>query len=338
MTGFDPNTRYASRYPRSGGVALLCEGDIVGYEVDLLEKWTAAQDPELLLDVWPCGTKTAIFGMADAIGRAIPMLVLEDRDYRDPVQAQAECAANLDDRRKRAIRIVAWRTWRRHEIENYLLEPEVVVPVLAAAFRVSEDVVRERLTRVVASLGLDQAAQWTLDRLRTLLPDRISSVAGLPRATARPRWDSAAHQFVAPPAETVERALGTVIEGSLTSFKSAANAIVSTQVIEEFKRKRTDWVSVTVNDDAWKTDWAGKDVLMTLARWLAGEFGWAGGNPVDWIGMARPQADTLDREIATALQPTFVAAFLQLLDGGSVPEIREEWNSLVSAIRTASGR
>src|SRR5712692_4747380 len=93
--------RYSSRYPRQGKVAILCEGDLAGYEADLLEKWFALQTTHLFVDVWPCGTKTAIFGMADAVGRAVSFSVIEDRDYRTMEQARKDCEAALNDRKDR---------------------------------------------------------------------------------------------------------------------------------------------------------------------------------------------------------------------------------------------
>src|SRR5260370_38574248 len=93
--------RYSSRYPRQGKFAILCEGDIAGYETDLLERWFALQAAHVFVDVWPCGTKTAIFGIADALGRAIPFFVIEDRDYRTIDQAQKDCQAELKDGKAR---------------------------------------------------------------------------------------------------------------------------------------------------------------------------------------------------------------------------------------------
>jgi len=47
---------YHSSYPRSGNVVLLCEGDLVGYEVSILRRWL---DQHLgtnpLVDLCPAG-------------------------------------------------------------------------------------------------------------------------------------------------------------------------------------------------------------------------------------------------------------------------------------------
>ena len=98
-----------------------------------------------LIDVWPCGTKTAIYGFADAIGRAIPLVVIEDRDFRTVESAEKNCRKNLKDRQARAVSIRSWRAWKRSEIENYLIEPSVILPVLAEMFSTDEDVVESAL-------------------------------------------------------------------------------------------------------------------------------------------------------------------------------------------------
>ena len=80
------NKRYLDRYPRSGNVAVLCEGDIIGYETNSLKKWLPST-----VDIWSCGTAKSIYGIADAIGRSRPVLIIEDRDFRKLDQAQKEC-------------------------------------------------------------------------------------------------------------------------------------------------------------------------------------------------------------------------------------------------------
>ncbi len=126
---------FLSAYPRAGQIALLCEGDLVGYEATLFQKWT---DQELgtapLVDIWPCGTATSMHGISDAIGRVRPVLAIEDRDFRSANESRDDCARKKKDREGRDIRVIAWSTWNRCEIENYLLEPDVLLPVFRDAF------------------------------------------------------------------------------------------------------------------------------------------------------------------------------------------------------------
>ena len=171
-----------NRYPRTGDVAVLCEGDVAGFEVDLIEKWIADRVPHIMVDVWACGTQDSIFGVADAIGRSLPLVVVEDRDYRTTEQANRDCERKRKDRLKRTVAISEWRAWQRNEIENYLIEPEVVVPVLTRYFQIDDPaVVRVRLSSVVDCLRVDQAAQFALHQFQYSIPSKSRYIGGLPR-------------------------------------------------------------------------------------------------------------------------------------------------------------
>jgi hypothetical protein len=130
---------YLSAYPRPGQVALLCEGDVIGYEATLFQKWTGAElgnDP--LVDIWCCGTSSSMLGISDAIGRSRPIFAIEDRDFRTMDEVRDDCARYRKDRENRAVKIISWSAWNRSEIENYLLEPGVLLPVFRTAFGCSD--------------------------------------------------------------------------------------------------------------------------------------------------------------------------------------------------------
>src|SRR5947199_269843 len=132
MAGTDP---YQDTYPRAGNIALLCEGDLIGYEASILRKWADLRlGTRPLVDLWPCGTCVALFGVSDAIGRSRPLMVIEDRDYRTTLEASQDCKELKKRRAEREVRVIDWRAWRRNEIENYLIQPEVLFPVMADAF------------------------------------------------------------------------------------------------------------------------------------------------------------------------------------------------------------
>ena len=330
--------RYSSRYPRQGKFAILCEGDLAGYEADLLEKWFALQNPHIFIDVWPCGTKTAIFGMADALGRAISFSVIEDRDYRTIEQARNDCDASLSDRKDRGTHVRSWRTWYRHEIENYFIEPEVVAPVLAQWFGTTEREVVNRLEQVIARSAIDQAAQFALSCLRSSLPDAQKSVGGIPRAGARPQWSDKDGAIVAPDREIVQQKLTEVVEASWKRFSDNTQKIDPTVILNSFTTRANSWSNIKLSDQAWRCDWAGKEILQSLCRWLAGEFGWPvenGGSriPVSWSGLKRQQSDEKDREIAFALEKDLTTAFLDHLKSAAHSDIRKEWDEIVQSVR-----
>lgn len=315
--------RYTDRYPHAGDVALLCEGDLAGYERDLLETWTALRlgGQGVLVNVWPCGTADGIYSMADAIGRAIPVVVIEDRDYRTAQDAEKECHGKKQRREDRGIQILAWRAWKRHEIENYFLEPAVLFAVLAHAFHTRESEVEKRFHHLISILAVDQAAQHALYQMRhpwtdVGLPGRLPP--GIPRKGARPRWDAATRSVVAPSQDDVEQHLSRAIESGEKALDRARAADDPSKAIGLFRDTCTRWARLTPDDAEWRTDWAGKELLAYLRLWLAAEYGWPASPsgdraPVQWDSLEREERARLHRDIEWALQPRFVRELLTLL-------------------------
>jgi hypothetical protein len=335
--------RYSSRYPRQGDFAILCEGDIAGLEVDLLEKWTAMKSKHLV-DLWPCGKRSSIMGVADAIGRSRPLAVIEDRDYRSPDKAAQDCQRSYRDRvEKRGLQLKYWRAWHRHEIENYLIEPDVLVPVLSERFTIPEEKVRERLATLVSQLGADQAAQSVIsemsDRLSSNHPDRY--IAGLPRKTARPRLDQESNSVLAPDAAEPRRALESLISEKVGLISSDVKGFsdLPKALLDKYDALVSEWSSVTFDSAVWRIDWAGKDMLVHLCRWLSFDPGWiqnadSGQVRIDWERLEAEDkglsARAKEREIITELQPQLVRSFLRMLENPKVTEIGNEWLKLVN--------
>jgi hypothetical protein len=313
-------SHYLSRYPRQGRRAVLCEGDIAGYEVDLIEKWLSLRN--LHVDVWPCGTKTAIYGMCDAIGRAIPVLVIEDRDFRSIDQAASECKAKKKDRERRAVKMINWSTWERNEIENYLLEPTIAFRVLGEAFDVDDATIGDRLDKLLANVYVDQAAQWALMVFWSSMPDRNRFVGGLPRRTGRPVWKHKARRIEGPGKDDVKDLLCEKFTELRDRFEAKCRQVDVDRAVGAFEGKCDEWNTQNRDSLIWRTDWAGKEILSLLCRWLSGEFGWpqsADGKrtPIDWEALQGKRRDgEMDREIAVTLQPRFVATFLEELENG----------------------
>jgi len=339
-----------NRYPRAGDVAILCEGDVAGFEVDLIEKWIATRAPQVLADVWACGTQESIFGMADAIGRSRPLVVVEDRDYRTQEQAKADCEKKQKDRLKRAVEVGVWRTWARNEIENYLIEPAVVVPVVAGYFRISDpQLVRERLESVVVCLRVDQAAQFALNQFRYSIPSKSRYIGGLPRKTARPYWSAEQGTMVAPEMALVRAALEKELKKKAELHIRDSTEIDFGKFVCQFESKCNEWSHVTCSSPIWLVDWAGKDIVVSLCRWLAAEFGIFGfpdhhQRQVDWDALAgekNPDGSPtgsdqeIERRMIHDLQPALVESFLEQLPnmGG---DVQQEWESLVDAIQQAT--
>lgn len=330
--------RYQSRYPRQGDIALLCEGDVVGYETDMLEKWSAKKCRDVIVDVWPCGTKSSIFGVSDAIGRSRHVGVVEDRDFRTQSEANRECERLKKDRTVRGVRVLFWRTWRRNEIENYLLEPGVVAPVLSAVFKQDEDAILERLDSVITSQYVDQAAQHAIWRFRSGLPSPDRFIPGLPRAEVRPKWNQKERAFDVPSREDVEEGLEQALRDRFKAFERKVRDEFVGEVLSTFSEKVAEWSNMSADDQIWRLDWAGKEILTALCRCLTGEFGWPMGDSTEGQGIpwddltASGHDEERDREIAYVLQPRFVSGFIQFLEDNEESDIFEEWAEIADNI------
>ena len=331
---------YPSRYPRSGQKAILCEGDLAGYEVDMLESWTAAFPDVGLVDVWPCGTKTAIFGMADAIGRAIPVFVIEDRDHRSHDVAVKDCRRSKKDRTGRSVKIGGWTTWNRSEIENYLVEPVVLVPTFSEVFDTTEEEVSQRLQEILKDTACDQSLQFALSEFRATFPNGEKEVGGVSRQDGRPRWGE--HGLILPKPEKVATLLREVL--------LAANARLAPErqpnpekFVERFDQRLEKWKSMKIEDEEWRIDWAGKEILGWLRIRMSAEFGWPEGKnpdsriPIKWESLTKSDYGEMDRRIEYTLQERLVKRFLKSLrTTGVLPTtVCEEWMGIIGDLRTS---
>jgi hypothetical protein len=110
---------YPSAKPIGCDGLIICEGDATGYETALLKKWADAADLNgRFVKALACGTASALFGMADAIGRTTPIIVIEDRDFRTDDEARKECHKNLKNRQGRSVAVLEWAFWRRGELRT----------------------------------------------------------------------------------------------------------------------------------------------------------------------------------------------------------------------------
>ena len=150
---------YPNARPLDCDVLILCEGDVVGYESELLKAWADANVASLngrFVKVMACGTSEALFGFADAIGRTIPIIVVEDRDFRTPDESRKECDKKLKNREGRNVAMRGWFSWQRAEIENYFTDDVVLAPVFSEAFKCSQEEVRVAVGSAISVLAVTQ--------------------------------------------------------------------------------------------------------------------------------------------------------------------------------------
>ena len=157
---------YPNAKPVEGDVLILCEGDVLGYESALLKLWADASDLNgRFVKVMACGTATALYGMADAVGRTVPVIVIEDRDFRTHTEAKKDCDKHFKNREGRNVAMRGWFAWQRAEIENYFTDDTVLPPVFADLFSCDEDDVRDAVRSALSLLFVSQALEYALYRV-----------------------------------------------------------------------------------------------------------------------------------------------------------------------------
>jgi hypothetical protein len=325
---------YLSAYPRAGLIALLCEGDLIGYEATLFQKWTGAElGTAPLVDIWPCGTKNSIFGISDAIGRSRPIFVIEDRDFRSIDESRDDSARNKSDRERRDIRVLAWSAWIRCEIENYLLEPDVLLPVFREAFGCTDDDIVLAVNEILPPLALCQAAQHVRSRAQRLWMATDPVGALLSGLTSSPTWNDNERAIVPPD----EQAFRIGLHQKSRSWIEQMHA-VQCDVVQDFDSQLALWRNCQWHDVEWRTNWAGKEILHWLRIALTSRFGWPidgdpeRRQPLNWT-LNRARREAQDRLIESALRPRMIDQFLAKLP--SLPmEIRDEFDGMKNAIKS----
>lgn len=334
---------YREAYPRAGDVALLCEGDVIGYETKILQKWTTQKlRNEPMVDIWPCGTKGAIFGISDAIGRSRPLMVIEDRDFSTEEEATSDCTTSKSNRERRDVRVIDWRTWQRNEIENYLLEPDVLLEVMADAFGCAPQDVQTGLSELIPTLAVYQATQYALYRARRTWTQSDSSRVLPSNVDCRPKWDDTSCRATAPDRNAVRNSLENNLNRWQKRFVSAGDpkeVLQDQALISDFDAKCEEWQRVDWDSPTWRIDWAGKEVLQWLRRWLTSKYGWWDSTAearvkIEWNRFNQAQRDAKDREIEAGLRPYLTERLVAYISDLTVGKIYDEWQGIEDGLRT----
>ncbi len=331
-------TEYHEAYPQAGNVAILCEGDLVGYEAAILQRWADGNvRTEPLVDVWPCGTKAAIFGMSDSLGRSRPILIVEDRDFRSQDESTADGLKRAKDRGRRGVHVLGWRAWRRNEVENYFIHPLVLIPVMSDAFNCSDDAVRDAVTEVVQALPVYQALQYAIYQCRAAWEPTDPSARMQNNIESKPKIESAS-SLVAPKVDVVRKGLqeNSVIWSRIfVDNAKMREPFAGERLLVDFDAKYDEWRSLTWTDAPCQLDWSGKEVLKYLRELLVWKFGWydqnSGRREQVFEHKKRTDRDRADREIEAALRPLLVSRLLAQIDSDT-GELQSEWAEIKKSL------
>lgn len=332
---------YPNAKPVDGDALILCEGDAVGYETELLKQWADSADlGGRFVKVIACGTAEALYGVADAFGRTIPIIVIEDRDFRTVEGARKECDKKLRNREARNVAMLGWFAWGRAEIENYFTDDAIPPPVFADAFECTQDRVREAVRSAIAHLPTSQALEYALFQARK---SWLSTDANRALRVACVQWGSSGQTALS--AVVVRENLKKRLEKwqqSLHDGKTWEDPMAGGQLLADFDAKCRDWNALTYEDDAWRFDWAGKEIIKHVRMSLAEtKSGWwslssAKNRPVDWKAMPDDKSrDAHDRTLERILQPKLIEAIMRRLNITPRTDLSMDLEHLANLVRSA---
>jgi hypothetical protein len=322
-----PNTPlYPQNYSGFGAFAILCEGDLPGYEAAILGRWLRERTPtKEIVDVRPCGTGGALLGMADAIGRSVRVIVIEDRDFRSAERAKTECAKKCAERDERNLAMRGWVAWSRNEIENYFLDDEVLFPAMREAFECTDADTKAARDEAINALRVFQVVQAAVSEADAGWAKLEASrrVGG-----GRPRWSGTG--LAVPVATAVRTNLEThvkVWQDKVCTDGAFKEPFLGRSLLDAFDTRLAAWSVDPLPVDVWKRDWAGKELLKLVRQQLAAKFRAPIASKqtridkVDWFSVGKEVAETdaakktkiqeqlrgaLDRDIERAIQPVLV--------------------------------
>ena len=214
----------------------------------------------------------------------------------------------------------------------------IVLPVFAEVFSTTEDVVIQHIEELLSKTACDQSLQITLAEFRAEFPNGEKEVGGVSRAKGRPKWTAGG--LVVPEPKTVEQLLVEVLVDSNKKLNPERHPKIE-PFIDRFIQRQVQWGAMKFEDDEWRINWAGKELLMWLRKKMSAHFGWPSKEdksvrvPVNWELLNVDQSGEWDRLIEHAMQKRLVMRFLNLLrTGANLPSmVIEEWHSIISDLR-----
>lgn len=301
---------FSQHYPGAERFALLCEGDLAGYEAAILGRWRSSLPHERQFDIWPCGTSEGLISMADAIGRSVRIAIIEDRDSRTPDVAQQDCRSRQRDRESRGIAMRIWTTWDRNEIENFFLDDAILIPAMSSAFACSDDDVTRALSESLVLCEPFQALQLTISKYwanwKQIAP-KVLSVGG------RFGWNQNG------PVSVDAQQLVDLLKSGWVRWTSQlgsmdtdckSGATIAGEFEANLRHARTEREAAS-----WRDTWCGKELLRGVRELLSSQFAApkiatpAERKQIPWHACKNnSERAALDRAIEREIQPQLVGA------------------------------
>ncbi|MEX1229933.1 MAG: hypothetical protein WEB58_06815 [Planctomycetaceae bacterium] len=336
---------FPDKYPRgtsTGTVAILCEGDMNSYEADFLEKWASIALPlpnGPVVHVWPCGTGSAVRGMADAIGRTVHIVALLDRDFHEESSIAKVKKKWETDAGKLGWSFLGVCMWGRNEIENYFLDDDVLLPVMTEAFGCDEADVTQAVNVAVKLLVPFQALQYAFHKTRLAWED--SDPARSLIGPSRPQWMPTGLKAV--DANKIEEDLRKRLEKwqvLVSGEDGHREPWKGDEFLSTYQAKVREWSNYSTHSAEWRDAWAGKEVLKLVRQQLAAKkAGWwsadeAKERPVTWSEMKNNrERDAHDRAIENELRPKLVNRLVVVITSNEADPRCEEFNELANLLK-----
>ena len=157
--------------------------------------------------------------------------------------------------------------------------------------------------------------------------------------------------MIAPERAIVKTALENELRQKAELHTRDGESVNYREFVGQFESKCDEWSDVTSSSPIWLVDWAGKDILVSLCRWLAAEFGIITSpdcrrTRVDWNSLAgeknpdgslRRSDQEIERLMLHELQPKLVNTFLEHLPSTD-SDAQREWLSLANVVAETASR
>jgi len=254
------------------------------------------------------------------------------RDFRTFSKAAEQSSVKKERRAERGLNIAAWQTWRRNEIENYLLEPDIAAPCPASVFNCQSEEVKEILEGILPCLVVHQTFQHAFYQARQVWEATDSSPMLPNSLSLSPVWNDRAMRASSPDFEATFQQF----ERNFSLWRSRLKLPAGVEsILTDIVARRQEWATPSLSNRFWLYDWSGKDIFQWLRIALTARFGWRdrgteARRKIAWGGLNRARRDAQDRPIEAELKPLLVHGFLEHLAGLTSGELYDEWHGLIA--------